>query len=110
MGITKKRRSTAFNTKQMTNAIEEGRWALEEFEMQLNNPCGDHSDDEDEFNEAGFTFDILSRDDDEASEAIEDDTTSHESDLDELNELLCSDGHLDLVLKEGKEQKPGCSH
>ena len=103
--ITKKRRSTAFNTKQMTNAIEEGRWALEEFEMQLNNPCGDHSDDEDEFNEAGFTFDILSRDDDEASEAIEDDTTSHESDLDELNELLCSDGHLDFSVEGRKRAK-----
>jgi len=103
--ITKKRRSTAFNTKQMSNAIEEGRWALEEFEMQLNNPCGDRSDDEDEFNEAGFTFDILCQSDDEADEVIEDYNNSQESDVDELNELLGSDGHLDFSVEGRKRAK-----
>lgn len=104
--VTKKRRSTAFNTKQMTSAIEEGRWALEEFEMHLNNPCGDRSDDEDEFSEAGgFTFDILCQSDDEADETIEDDCKSHESDLDELNELLGSDGHIDFSVEGRKKAK-----
>mmetsp|Transcript_10725 Transcript_10725/g.23757 ORF Transcript_10725/g.23757 Transcript_10725/m.23757 type:complete len:1209 (-) Transcript_10725:330-3956(-) len=104
--ITKKRRSTAFNTKQMSNAIEEGRWALEEFELQLNNTCGDRSDDEDEYNDAGYTFDILCQSDDEADEMDEDeDEKAHESDTDELNELLASEGLLDFSIEGRKKAK-----
>jgi len=103
--ITKRKRSTAFNTKQMTNAIEEGRWALEEFELQLNNTCGDRSDDEDDINDAGYTFDILCQSDDEADELDEDDDKAHESDIDEQNELLASDGLLDFSVEGRKKAK-----
>ena len=104
--ITKKRRSTAFNSKQMSNAIEEGRWALEEFELQLNNTCGDRSDDEDEYNDdAGYTYDILCRSDDEADEIDEDDGKANESDTEEKNELLASDGLLDFSVEGRKKAK-----
>ena len=103
--ITKKRRSTAFNSKQMSNAIEEGRWALEEFELQLNNTCGDRSDDEDDFNDAGYTFDILCQSDDEADEMDANDEKAHESDIDEQNELLASDGLLDFSVEGRKKAK-----
>jgi len=103
--ITKKRRSAAFNTKQMTNAIEEGRWALEEFELQLNNTCGDRSDDEDDFNDAGYTFDILCQSDDEADEMDAGIDNTDESVIDEQNELLSSDGLLDFSIEGRKKAK-----
>jgi len=103
--ITKRKRSNAFNTKQMTNAIEEGRWALEEFEIQLNNTCGDRSDDEDDFNDAGYTFDILCQSDDEADEMDGTVDEANESDIDERNELLASDGLLDFSIEGRKKAK-----
>lgn len=104
--ITKKRRSTAFNSKQMTNAIEEGRWALEEFELQLNNTCGDHSDDEDDTdNDTGYTYDILCQSDEEADEIDQDDNKGRESDIEELNELLEHDGLLDFSVEGRKRAK-----
>ena len=104
--VTKKRRSTAFNSKQMTNAIEEGRWALEEFELQLNNTCGDHSDDEDDIdNDTGYTYDILCQSDEEADEIDQDDNKGRESDIEELNELLEHDGLLDFSVEGRKRAK-----
>ena len=105
--ITKKRRSTAFNTKQMTNAIEEGRWALEEFELQLNNCCGDNSDNEedDAENDSGYTYDVLCQSDGEADELEEGKEKGNESDIEELNELLASDGVLDYSVEGRKKAK-----
>ena len=104
--VTKKRRSTAFNSKQMTNAIEEGRWALEEFELQLNNTCGDRSDDEDDIdNDTGYTYDVLCQSDEEADEIDEDDNKGRESDTEELNELLEHDGLLDFSVEGRKRAK-----
>merc|ERR1712238_9910 len=44
--VTKRKKSslrgqTAANAKMLQKATDEGRWALEEFEMLLNDPCGD---------------------------------------------------------------------
>lgn len=107
--ITKKRRSNAFNTQLMSNAIEEGRWALEEFEIQLNNTCGDTSDDEGEDEEdekdTGYTYDVLNQSDEEADELDEDDKKGQESDIEELNELLASDGVLDYSVEGRKKAK-----
>jgi len=103
--VTKKKRSTAFNSKQMSDAIEEGRWALEEFELQLNNSCGDHSDDESEFDESGYTFDSLCQSDAEADERNELHMTSTKSDIDELNELLATDGLPDFSIEGRKKSK-----
>ena len=112
--ITKKKRSTAssFSTKAMSDAIEEGRWALEEFELQLNDTCGDgDQSDEDGDNEyAGYTYDMLCESDDEADEmesmlGLEEAEKSHESDIDEQNELLASDGLLDFSTEGRKKAK-----
>jgi len=109
--ITKKRRGTGFNTKQMSAAIEEGRWALEEFEIQLSNACGDISDDD--FDEeqgvndsgSGYTFDALCKSDDEADMIDEQDDKGNESDVEEQNELLASDGLLDFSAEGRKKAK-----
>ncbi len=103
--VTKKKRSTAFNSKQMSDAIEEGRWALEEFELQLNNSCGDRSDDENELDESGYTFDSLCQSDDEADERNELHFKSNKSDIDELNELLAADGLPDFSIEGRKKAK-----
>ena len=103
--VTKKKRSTAFNSKQMSDAIEEGRWALEEFELQLNNSCGDHSDDESEFDESGYTFDSLCQSDAEADERNELHKKSNKTDIDELNELLAADGLPDFSIEGRKKAK-----
>lgn len=102
--VTKKKRSTAFNSKQMSDAIEEGRWALEEFELQLNNTCGDQSDDEGEFDESGYTYDSLCQSDNEADEtnALH---MKEKADIDELNELLAQDGLLDFSIEGRRKAK-----
>lgn len=46
----------SYDIKQMSIAMKEGISALEEFEYQLNNCCGDEKD------ESGLTFDVLCRD------------------------------------------------
>jgi len=114
--VTKKRRSTAsfLTTKAMSDAIEEGRWALEEFELQLNDTCGDgdvHAEPDDEAeNEYESNFVVLCGSDDEADEmesmkGRSRSENSHESDIDEQNELLASDGTLDFTTEGRKKAK-----
>lgn len=96
--ITKKKRSTSYNAKQMDSALEEGKWALEEFEAYLNDTCGDQSDDEDESNDAGYTYDVLCQTDEEA-EALNNDLSidhDNESDVEEQSEMLASEGRVDF--------------
>jgi hypothetical protein len=94
--ITKKKRSTSYNAKQMDSALEEGKWALEEFEAYLNDTCGDQSDDEDEYNDAGYTYDVLCQTDEEAGALVEIDREHNESDIEEQSEMLASEGYLDF--------------
>eukprot|EP00986_Skeletonema_menzelii_P014184 scaffold9079_cov145-Skeletonema_menzelii.AAC.4 len=97
--ITKKKRSTSYNAKQMDAALEEGKWALEEFEAYLNDTCGDQSDEEDEYNDAGYTYDVLCQTDEEA-EALNEIDLEHEneSDIEEQSEMLASEGYLDFSI------------
>jgi hypothetical protein len=103
--ITKKKRSTAFNTKQMSDAIEEGRWALEEFELQLNDACADGIEADDEYNDSVFTFDTLCESDDEADDMNVSCERTQRSEMDELNELLATDGLLDFSMEGRKKAK-----
>ena len=97
--ITKKKRSTSYNAKQMDAALEEGKWALEEFEAYLNDTCGDQSDDEDEYNDAGYTYDVLCQTDEEAEALDETDRElGTESDIEEQSEMLATEGYLDFSI------------
>eukprot|EP00957_Ditylum_brightwellii_P136386 10401522-Ditylum_brightwellii.AAC.1 len=91
-----------------TSALDEGRWALEEFEQQLNDTCGDFSDDDDE-EEGGYSYEILCQSDDEADE----DATDTDNEIDgrrgkddeETNELLATEGLLDFSASGRKNAK-----
>ena len=103
--ITKKKRSTAFNSKQMSDAIEEGRWALEEFELQLNDACADGFEADDDYNDSIYTFDTLCQSDDEADDMNVNCEKAKRNELDELNELLATDGLLDFSIEGRKKAK-----
>ena len=93
-------------------AVEEGRWALEEFEMQLNDTCGDlYLSDVDEEEEDGYSYEVLCQSDDEEDEEMQsasapavassahsgadDDTERSIADEEEITELLATEGMLD---------------
>jgi Bromodomain. len=81
--ITKKKKSairgqTAANARMLQKATDEGRWALEEFEMLLNDPCGDQMEDfANEEEEENYTFPVLCESDDEADEADDSPSTAN---------------------------------
>jgi len=123
--VTKRKKSslrgqTAANAKMLQKATDEGRWALEEFEMLLNDPCGDQMDlelDEEE-EEENFTFPFLCESDDEADEADNglspkdgskandyNSPTGGVPGIDEINELIATDGKLDYTAEGRKNAK-----
>ena len=93
----------------MQNAVEEGRWALEEFETQLNDTCGDMSEDEgDGTGEDNYTFELLCESDDEADEEGSDPENVDVgmlSDQEEITELLATEGLLDFSANGRKKAK-----
>ena len=111
--VTKKKRSSRniTDSKTFLAAIEEGRWALEEFELQLNDACGDHADEEDadDEQEMNYSYAVLSQSDDEADE--EEDEHKHDdqemtaSDIEEANEMLASDGLIDYSVEGRKNAR-----
>jgi len=123
--VTKKKKSslrgqTAANAKMLHKATDEGRWALEEFEMLLNDPCGDQMDMEfeEEEEEENYTFPVLCESDDEADEAdnelaqedkkktnVFNSPTGVVSALDEINELIATDGKVDFSAEGKKNAK-----
>eukprot|EP00978_Attheya_sp_CCMP212_P019048 scaffold52888_cov30-Attheya_sp.AAC.1 len=122
--VTKKKRSsrgsqTPASAKLLADAIEEGRWSLEEFELQLNDTCGDlpDEDDEDADEEMNYSYSVLCQSDDEAeAEEATDQTTKATttgekandlslSDSEELHELLATDGMIDFTLEGRKNAK-----
>jgi Bromodomain/PWWP domain len=110
--VTKKKRSfrSIAESKTFQAAIEEGRWALEEFEMQLSDACGDHGDDDDadEEQEMNYSYAILSQSDDEADDEEEDmydETNLTASDIEEANEMLASDGMIDYSIEGRKNAR-----
>lgn len=110
--VTKKRRSghSSINPKLMSDAIEEGKWALEEFEILISDPCGDAANEVDEeseeYEEPGFTYDIMCQSDEEA-DALEatDKRKGNDSDIEELNELLSNNGCIDFSTEGRKKAK-----
>jgi len=106
--ITKKKRSRISDSKTFIVALEEGKWALEEFELQLSDTCGDLTEEEEEAEEdMNYSYSVLSQSDDEAEEEDGDtefnDPTS--SDAEEANELLSSDGLIDFSAEGRKNAK-----
>jgi hypothetical protein len=99
-GGKKKRNLTSIlGSKTYASAIEEAQWALEEFELQLQDIGGDVEEpvDEDGHAEEGYSFSVLCQSDDEADgEEGDDDPSSESLDMDECNELLATNGLLDF--------------
>lgn len=114
-GSKKKRSSRSTDvsgTKMFLSALEEGRWALDEFEMQLNDTCGDLVEEEEEQEgeeEMNYSYAVLCQSDDEADLEEEKGFVDRDemtlSDLDEANELLASDGLLDFTAEGRKNAK-----
>ena len=110
----------AQSSKMLARATDEGRWALEEYDLLLNDPCGDQMEMiSDESEEENYSFSVLCEADDEADEAYEADKarvtsivssedvafetpTGDVYDLEEINELLSTNGFLDFSA-EGKK-------
>lgn len=112
IGNKKKRLSRSnltniLGSKTYANAIEEGQWALEEFELQLQDIGGDGEVEEDDGQEEGYSYSVLSQADEEAEDADaddEDDSANDSLDVDELNELLATNGLLDFSLAGRKKR------
>lgn len=106
--ITKKKRSRISDSKTFIAALEEGKWALEEFELQLSDTCGDLAEEEEEVEEdLNYSFGVLAQSDDEADDdnCDVDDKNQTQSDAEETNELLASDGLLDFSAEGRKNAK-----
>ena len=124
--ITKKKKTslrgqTAANAKMLQKATDEGRWALEEFEMLLSDPCGDQLEEyADDGEEENYTFPVLCESDDEADEAdigtsaqmttgtgnqMFETPTGVIAELDEVTELIATDGKLDHTSEGRKNAK-----
>lgn len=133
-GVTKKKKTslrgqTPANERMHQTAVDEGKWAMQEFEMQLTDPCGDISEEDDEEEEENYTYAVLCETDDEADQAqgglMEDWDIGIESlnsgsssgsqngspsakmldNLEEVNELLATDGLLDYSAEGRKNAK-----
>jgi hypothetical protein len=98
----------------LQKAMEEGRWSLEEFDIQLSDPCGDANEieGENEESEENYSFAVLCESDDEADGAdggvVDSPSQFSETlispvgeitDMNEINELLVTDGLLDYTGK-----------
>lgn len=122
--ITKKKKGirgqTAANAKMLEKAADEGRWALEEFDMILNDPCGDVMEDyiDEDGEEENYTYPVLCESDEEADEADKGKESESKPsknvfitptgdipELDEVNELIATDGKLDHTVQGRKLAK-----
>eukprot|EP00536_Pseudo-nitzschia_multiseries_P006383 jgi/Psemu1/324328/estExt_fgenesh1_pg.C_1340025 len=95
--ISRKSLANILGSKTYASAIEEAQWALEEFELQLQDIGGavdDGDDDDEQEEEEGYSYSVLSQSDDEADD--DDDPTMEDLDMDECNELLATNGLLDF--------------
>jgi Bromodomain len=94
--VSKSHLANILSSKTYANAIDEITWAMEEFELQLQDIGGDPEERSDDYAESGYTYDILAQSDDEFGKAEDDDPESETVDVDECNELLETKGLLDL--------------
>lgn len=79
-------------------SIEEAQWALEEFELQLQDVGSDGPEEDDE----GYSYPVLAQSDDEADEV---EVPTNKVDIDELNELLATNGLIDFTASGRKNAK-----
>lgn len=91
--------SNIIGSKMYASAIEEAQWALEEFELQLQDVGSDGPEEDDE----GYSYPVLCQSDDEADEV--DAMANKDMDVDELNELLATDGLIDFTSTGRKNAK-----
>ncbi len=95
--VSRKSLANILGSKTYANAIEEAQWAIEEFELQLQDIGGATGEDDDEHEEEGYSYSVLSQSDDEADgETDDEDPTGESLDQDECNELLATNGLLDF--------------
>ncbi|KAL3920604.1 MAG: hypothetical protein SGILL_003178 [Bacillariaceae sp.] len=96
----------ALKSETYAGAIEEAQWALEEFEMQLQDIGGESEEtpDTDGQAEGGYSFPVLSQSDEEAEGEDHDDPSKESIDIDECNELLATNGLLDLTVAGRKKR------
>jgi len=94
--VSRKHLANILGSKMYASAIEEAQWALEEFELQLQD-IGSTEEGEDEHEEEGYSYSVLCQSDDEADGETDDEDFNCESlDQDECNELLATNGLLDF--------------
>jgi hypothetical protein len=103
-GNKKKRSSRSsianvIGSKTYASAVEEAKWAIEEFELQLQDIGNDGAEDEDD----GYSYPVLCQSDEEAEEV--DDEAEKSYDVDECNELLATSGLVDFTPNGRKNAK-----
>lgn len=105
--------SSVLRSKTYLTALEECKWAQEEFENVLQDVLDDepseeqHPEDEEEMN---YSFSLLAQSDDEADDEVNhgfqyDEDEMSESDAEEANHLLSHDGMIDISAI-GTKKKP----
>eukprot|EP00934_Nitzschia_sp_Nitz4_P005308 Nitzschia sp. Nitz4//scaffold2_size372955//368596//371613//NITZ4_000486-RA/size372955-processed-gene-0.557-mRNA-1//-1//CDS//3329546967//5298//frame0 len=91
--------ANVIGSKTYAAAIEEAQWALEEFELQLQDIGNDGTEEDDE----GYSYPVLCQSDDEADQIAAD--SNKDVNLDVLNELLATNGLIDLTSAGRKNAK-----
>mmetsp|Transcript_18924 Transcript_18924/g.27688 ORF Transcript_18924/g.27688 Transcript_18924/m.27688 type:complete len:216 (-) Transcript_18924:1201-1848(-) len=108
--------STTVNSPLFATSVKEGQWALEEFEMQVRDPCGDISasdDDDDDDDDPKYSYALLCKSDGADEDATDTDNDAAPVDAndeakatdEEAEELFSSEGLLDLSVNGRKKAK-----
>lgn len=93
-------------SKKYQAAIEEAGWALEEFEMQLQDACGDMGDEEDAAEDGNYSYTVLCVSDDEADDAYDEyNVKMTAGQVEEANELIATRGLIDFSVTGRKNAK-----
>ncbi|KAL3945911.1 MAG: hypothetical protein SGBAC_000062, partial [Bacillariaceae sp.] len=104
---SKKKKSTrnAFDkvlgSKTYSSAVEEGKWAMEEFDLQFEDLTKEDPTEGEEGEDMNYSYSLLSQSDDEADDVESD----GESDVEEKNELLATDGLINFATFGRKKAK-----
>mmetsp|Transcript_24276 Transcript_24276/g.34203 ORF Transcript_24276/g.34203 Transcript_24276/m.34203 type:complete len:932 (+) Transcript_24276:449-3244(+) len=118
----KKKRSSRHHvsdSKTYATAVEEAKWSLEEFELQLQDTCGDLQEEQQDLEDdmeqdMNYDYSVLCQSEEEDSdmdEAEREDEYSTKdkpmslSDIEEADELLATEGLLDFTVAGRKEAK-----
>lgn len=99
--------ATVAGSKKYQMAVEEAKWALEEFEMQLQDACGETMGDEDDKDgeDGNYSYAVLCVSDEEADDAYSDEQVATTDDIEEANELIATRGLIDFSIIGRKNAK-----